>query len=38
MATIAKEVMCIKEGEIEKSGVPLCPGSRGEKAIMNEWR
>lgn len=38
MATIAKEVMCIKEREIEKSGVPLCPGSRGEKAIMNEWR
>jgi hypothetical protein len=33
MATIAKEVMCIEEGEIEKSQVPLCPGSRGEKAI-----
>lgn len=31
---MAKEVMCIEEGEIEKSQVPLCPGSRGDKAIL----
>ena len=34
MGTIAKEVMFIEGGEIEKSRVPLCPGSRGDKAIL----